>query len=520
MRTFDISIPFENENNDLDINALACENLHVKSKQIKSIKLIKRSLDARKKQIKVNLRFRVILDEDEKEISTPISYPSVKNNTPVHIIGTGPAGLFCALRCIQMGLKPIVFERGKSVKERRRDLANLTKNHVVNEDSNYCFGEGGAGTYSDGKLYTRSKKRGDVDAILAQLIHFGADEQIKVEAHPHIGTNKLPKIIENIREQIIASGGEIHFEKKLIDIQIKNEKVKGIIISKGEEIAIDNLVLATGHSARDIFYLLENRNIKIEAKAFALGVRIEHPQEIINRIQYHGNLNELLPPAAYSLVKQVEGKGVYSFCMCPGGVIAPCATSPGEIVSNGWSPSKRNNPFANSGIVVPVEEGDWKAFSKSGNLSALQFQASIEKAAFVSCNEKGQDSQFAPAQRLIDFVENRTSKDLPGCSYFPGIKSVNLNEILPKFIGMRLKKAFREFGKSMPGYLTNDAIIVGVESRTSSPIRIPRNRDNFQHIDISNLFPCGEGAGYAGGIVSAAIDGVKVAEAIKAAVDA
>lgn len=515
LQTFDIQIPIEQED-ALSINFLfASENLGIKADRIKSCKLIKRSLDARKREIKVNLRFQVAVDEEEVSPGNSFDLNSVHDKPEVHIIGCGPAGMFAALELIHQGIKPVLFERGKDVKARRRDLAKLNKEQIVNPESNYCFGEGGAGTYSDGKLYTRSKKRGDVDRILKGLIQFGAEENISIEAHPHIGTNKLPKTIEAIREAILEAGGEVHFNSKLTDIQYSNNKIDSIVINDKEEVAVNQLILATGHSARDIFELLAKKEIEIKAKPFALGVRVEHPQELIDKIQYkRKDRGELLPPAAYKLVKQIDDKGVYSFCMCPGGIIAPCATEPGEIVTNGWSPSKRNNPYANSGIVVPVEEDDWSAYKKDGPLAALRFQQNIEKMAYQAVNFKA-DGQLAPAQALLDFVEGRDSKALPTCSYFPGLVPARLDKILPGFIAKRLQKAFIQFGKTMPGYLSNDAIIVGVESRTSSPVSIPRDRESLQHTQLENLYPCGEGAGYAGGIVSAAIDGVKVAGKIK-----
>ncbi len=516
VKQFDINIPIEAEATLASPTQLASKNLRVKDlSRIKSCKLIKRSLDARKPEIKVNLRYEAYVDEIPVQESLPFDLKDVSQAKYIHIIGAGPAGLFAALEAIHQGLKPIVFERGKDVKARRRDLAKINKEHVVNPESNYCFGEGGAGTYSDGKLYTRSKKRGDVNRILEGLVQFGANENITIEAHPHIGTNKLPQIIVAIREAIIESGGEVHFGKKLTNILYKKEAIQSIEINDNEQIEVDHLILATGHSARDIFELLHAQNIEIKAKPFALGVRVEHAQELINQIQYHSNFdNELLPPAAYKIVKQVNGKGVYSFCMCPGGIIAPCATAPNEIVTNGWSPSRRNNPFANSGIVVTIEEEDWAAFKKYGELAALKFQEDVEHKMFQSIpNNPG---QLAPAQRLVDFVQGRASKDLPKCSYQPGIVPTRLDQVLPSFVAKRLRKAFDLFGKSMKGYLTNEAVIVGVESRTSSPVSIPRDRENMQHTQLNNLYPVGEGAGYAGGIVSAAIDGMKAVEKIAA----
>ena len=514
VKQFDIKIPIEAESTLTSAIQIASKNLRVKDlSRIKSCKLIKRSLDARKPEIKVNLRYEAYVDEEPVKAPLAFNLKDVKDAKSIHIIGAGPAGLFAALEAIHRGVKPIVFERGKDVRARRRDLAKLNKEHFVNPESNYCFGEGGAGTYSDGKLYTRSKKRGDVNRILAGLVQFGADENISIEAHPHIGTNKLPKIIIAIREAIIAHGGEVHFDKKLTDIFYEKDAIQAIEINGNEKVDVQHLILATGHSARDIFHLLNDRKIEIKAKPFALGVRVEHPQELINHIQYHENYdNELLPPAAYQIVKQVNGKGVYSFCMCPGGIIAPCATAPNEIVTNGWSPSKRNNPFANSGIVVSIEEEDWSAFAKYGELAALKFQEDVEHKMFQSIPEnKGQQ---APAQRLVDFVKSRASKDLPKCSYQPGIVPTRLDQVLPSFVAKRLRKAFDLFGKSMKGYLTNDAVIVGVESRTSSPVSIPRDQESMRHTQLKNLYPVGEGAGYAGGIVSAAIDGMKAVEKI------
>lgn len=470
----------------------------------------KRSIDARKKPVKYNLQ--VVLSKVPIEPKVPeVHYSNVTDQPEIHIIGAGPAGLYAALEAIELGYKPVLFERGKDVRERRRDLAKLNKEHLVNPESNYCFGEGGAGTYSDGKLYTRSKKRGNVLKVLELFVQFGAPYDILVDAHPHIGTNKLPKIITSMREQIIASGGEVHFNAKLTDIYIEASKIKGIQINGGRKIEVDHLILATGHSARDIFELLHKRNVKLEAKGFALGVRIEHSQEIIDQIQYHGRQNDaFLPPASYSLVEQVDGVGVYSFCMCPGGIIAPCATSPGEVVTNGWSPSKRNNPYSNSGIVVGIEPEKLPNFDPNDPFICLNLQASVEQR----CWEVAGKTQRVPAQRMIDFVQGKVSSDLPETSYQPGLTSVDLNTVLPEFIAKRLRKAFVAFGKKMKGYYTNDAVLHAPESRTSSPISIPRDRQTYEHVEIKGLYPCGEGAGYAGGIASAAVDGVNCLQAI------
>jgi uncharacterized FAD-dependent dehydrogenase len=476
--------------------------------------LQKRSIDSRQRNVKVNVTLQAFVNESLQEEEIKAAYKNVSNKQQVIIIGAGPAGLFAALRCLELGLKPIIFERGKDVKTRRRDLAVLNKEHIVNPESNYCFGEGGAGTYSDGKLYTRSSKRGNVVKILKALVFHGADKTILVDAHPHIGTNKLPKIIETIRQTIIDFGGEIHFNAKLTDIIIEKRQIKSIEVSHLEKTTTTNhsadyLILATGHSARDIYYLLNDKNIAIEAKPFAMGVRVEHPQEIIDSIQYHCNINQLknvrefLPAASYSLVNQVNGKGVYSFCMCPGGIIAPCATDVQEVVTNGWSPSKRNNPYANSGIVVGLDTSDWKDFEKQKNLAALALQQQLEHKAWVASGK----TQTAPAQRLMDFIENKTSSTLPDCSYQPGITSVSMLPVLGNVIGKTLQEGFKNFGAKMKGYLTNEAVIVGVESRTSTPVRIPRDKETCQHTEIKGLYPCGEGAGYAGGIVSAAMDG-------------
>jgi uncharacterized FAD-dependent dehydrogenase len=486
-----------------------------------SIKILKRSIDARGRNIKINLSLLVAVDEDFEEEKIHFDYLNVSNAKKIcHIIGAGPAGLFAALRCLELGIKPIIIERGKDVKARRRDLAAINKEQIVNPESNYCFGEGGAGTYSDGKLYTRSNKRGDVDKVLKTLVLHGASAEILVDAHPHIGTNKLPQLIENIRETILKHGGEVLFNTKLIDFKIEKENISSIKLlnENGEqEIPIQKLILATGHSARDIYGMLYAKNILIEAKPFALGVRAEHPQSLIDKIQYHcGSLDEViskreyLPAASYSLVHQVGKHGVYSFCMCPGGIIAPCATQQEEVVTNGWSPSKRNNPYANSGIVVGLELSDFEPYKKFGPLAGLEFQKQIEKLAWVF----GGKTQTAPAQRLEDFINGRGSSTLPDCSYQPGLKSVNMQDVLGKLIGPTLKTGLKAFGGKMRGYLTNEAVVVGVESRTSTPVRIPRDKDKLHHPQLLNLFPCGEGAGYAGGIMSAAMDGERCADAI------
>ena len=471
----------------------------------------KRSIDARKRQLKINATFDVFLSEEEIEKPVYFVSQNVADNKSIAIIGAGPAGLYAALRAIERGLKPIIFERGKDVRERRRDLAKLNKELIVNPESNYCFGEGGAGTYSDGKLYTRSKKRGNVLKAMEWFVHFGAPEDILVDAHPHIGTNKLPQLIVNMREAILEAGGEVHFDAKMTDLFIVNQQIKGIEINHETRHEFDHVILATGHSARDIFELLHAKGLELKAKGFALGVRVEHAQELIDKIQYHGRVNdEFLPPATYSLVTQVEGKGVYSFCMCPGGIIAPCSTNDGEVVTNGWSPSKRNNPYSNSGIVVSVEPEELPNW-KDNPFVCLDFQKEVEKA----CWEAAGKTQQVPAQCMKDFVEGKVSTSFPRSSYQPGIVSVDLNKVLPDFIARRLRKAFVDFGQKMNGYYTNDAVLHAPESRTSSPIQIPRDDETLQHPQAKGLYPCAEGAGYAGGIISAAIDGMKCVDAIQ-----
>ncbi|WP_246131434.1 NAD(P)/FAD-dependent oxidoreductase [Aquimarina intermedia] len=479
--------------------------------EITHVQVLKRSIDARQIAIKINLKVRVYINETfiDDPIQLP-QYPEVSRANEVVIIGAGPAGLFAALRAIELGCKPIVLERGKDVRARRRDLKAITRDHLVNEDSNYCFGEGGAGTYSDGKLYTRSKKRGDVNRILKLLVGFGATGQIMVEAHPHIGTNKLPDIIAAMRNKIIAQGGKILFETRVTDIQIKDDAIVGVVTKSGDVIETNAVVLATGHSARDIYELLHRKQIHIEAKPFALGVRVEHSQELIDQIQYKcATRGPYLPPSPYSIVKQVKGRGMYSFCMCPGGVIAPCATSPGEVVTNGWSPSKRDQPTSNSGIVIELRPEDFKNFQQHGPLAGMYFQKSIEQKAWQLAGE----TQRVPAQRLIDMVGGKVSQDLPETSYKPGLTSIDMGTVFPSFLHQILQEGFKAFDQSMKGYLTNEAVVHAPESRTSSPVRIPRDRKTYEHVQIKGLYPSGEGAGYAGGIISAAIDGEKCVEA-------
>ncbi len=530
-------LPHEVEDADA-IHDLIAKISGKNAEDVSGYNILRKSIDARSKMVWINLTVNAFINEPfQKKIFPEFNFKDVTlSKKKVVIIGAGPAGIFAALQLIELGIKPVILERGKDVKTRRRDLAVLNKEGVINSESNYCFGEGGAGTYSDGKLYTRSTKRGNIDRVLNLFFYFGADENILYEAHPHIGTNKLPQIITSMRKRILDCGGEFHFNKKVEDFKIEKGIIKEVTTTNGEAFTGNSFILATGHSARDIFILLHKKNILIIAKPFALGVRIEHPQALINAIQYgssqHGPPTENfqnfhLPPATYSLVEQVDNRGVFSFCMCPGGIIAPASTGDGELVVNGWSPSKRNNPYANSGIVVQVETEDVIKYLPSvkssenfknidSPLLMMYFQSEIEQSAFNA----GGGNFVAPAQRMADFAEDKFSSTLPGCSYLPGIKAASLKQILPPFVSYRLQKALKAFAKKMPsknkspGYYTNEAVLVATESRTSSPVRIPRDNEFLHHPQIKNLFPCGEGAGYAGGIVSAAMDGERVAKTI------
>ncbi|MFV0392212.1 MAG: FAD-dependent protein [Paludibacteraceae bacterium] len=481
------------------------KKLHLDTNEIKGVRISRKSIDARSTP-KINIAVEVLVNEIPEELKVELDYKFVGDKTSVLVVGAGPAGFFAALKLLKLGIKPILIDRGKEVHERKVDIAQLNRNKGVNPDSNYCFGEGGAGTFSDGKLYTRSKKKGNVQGVLETFHFHGADDKILYEAHPHVGSDKLPLIVESMRKTIISYGGEVHYDQTVSNLLIENDKVRGCKTESGKIFEADALILATGHSAHNIYEMLHKQNIELEPKGFAMGVRVEHPQNLIDSIQYHTKKrDEYLPAAAYSLVEQVDGRGVYSFCMCPGGHIVPAGTSSESIVVNGMSVSRRNSPYANSGIVVEIQPDDVPVeFEKFGVLKGLKFQQYVENLAFRNNGGKG---ITAPAQRLQDFVNGRLSADLPECSYLPGVVSSPLHFWLPELISKRLRQAFKLFDRKMHGYLTNEAVILGVESRSSSPIRIPRDPDSLQHIRIKGLFPAGEGAGYSGGITSSAIDG-------------
>lgn len=511
-RLVQLNLDPETAADDNAIQRIAGKLAKLDPSAISSVRIIKRSVDARQKNIRVNLAVEVIsTGESAVPLVNPFVPADVSNRREVIIAGAGPAGLFAALRLIELGLRPVIIDRGKDVSARRKDIAGISRKQIVDPDSNYCFGEGGAGTFTDGKLYTRSKKRGDNTRILELLCLHGASKNILYEAHPHLGTDKLPRIITGIRKTILDSGGLFLLEKRITGLIIEDSRIKGVMTAGDEKYHSSVVILATGHSSRDIYGILKNRGIKLEAKPFAMGVRVEHPQELIDRIQYHGNpRGPWLPAAAYNIARQAEGRGVWSFCMCPGGFIVPSATAQEEIVVNGMSPSLRNSPFANSGIVVEIRTGELQAYSRYEEMAGLFYQQELEREAWIN----GGRTQRAPAQRLADFVEGKFSSSLPESSYAPGVTSSPLHEWLPPAIGDRLRSGFRLFGSAMKGYLTNEAVVLGVESRTSSPVRIPRDPETMEHVQISGLYPCGEGSGYAGGIVSSAVDGMRAAEAI------
>lgn len=520
----------ENAYSEEAIKAYLAKEKGLDIRTINAVRVLKKSIDARQRTIYVNLKVRTYVNEypqDEQYEHT--EYQNVEGRPQVVVVGEGPAGLFAALKLIELGLRPVIIERGKNVHDRKRDMALITKNQKVDPESNYCFGEGGAGAFSDGKLYTRSKKRGNVNKILNVFCQHGAQTSILYEAHPHIGTDKLPRVIENMRDTVIKCGGEVHFETKMTSLLIKGDTVEGVeaVRSTGEQLTIKGpVILATGHSARDVYRYLANAKVEIEPKGIAVGVRLEHPAALIDQIQYHNRngKGKYLPTAEYSMVTQVDGRGVYSFCMCPGGFVIPAATGPEQIVTNGMSPANRGTKWSNSGMVVEIRpedvsgEGECKvdgvndttATDETANsdLAVMRFQEALERMTWIQGNRR----QTAPAQRMADFVNNRLSYDLPKSSYAPGLISSPLHFWMPQFISKRLQEAFKVFGKHHHGFLTNEAVLIASETRTSSPVRVLRNSDNLMHVRVRGLFPCGEGAGYAGGIVSAGIDGERCAE--------
>ena len=510
-QTINISLNTLEASSEKIYKPILAKKCGVVSERIQYIRIVRKSIDARHRDIRVNLTFLVFIDEKPEDQKIVFNYSNVAQKTPVIIVGAGPAGLFAALKLIELGLKPIIVERGKPVSERKKDIAAISRDQIINPDSNYCFGEGGAGTFSDGKLYTRSNKRGNLQRIYEIFHRHGASESILYEAHPHIGTDLLPEIVKNIRQTIITCGGEVHFNTKIKRLLVVNDTIEGVEDESGNKILAKAVILATGHSARDIYQMLHSLEIQLEAKSFAMGLRVEHPQELIDQIQYHGTKrDENLPAATYSLVEQIQGRGVFSFCMCPGGFIVPSATNQNQVVVNGMSASKRNSPFANSGIVCQINAEDYASFSEHGVLAGIYYQDYFENMAW----QNGGRTQTAPAQRLADFVKGRMSGNLPKLSYFPGAVSSPMHMWMPDSISASLREGFKMFERKMHGFLTNEAVVLGVESRTSSPIRIPRNKETLEHVQIKGLFPCGEGSGYSGGIASSAMDGENCAEQI------
>lgn len=499
--------------NPMRLSAEVSSQIAVDVNRLTEVRVTRRSIDARQRRVMVNLSVDVFVDEaPEDTLATPVEYKPLPADAPsAVIVGAGPAGLFAALRLIEEGVRPVVLERGKSVEERSKDMARISRENVVDPDSNYCFGEGGAGAYSDGKLYTRSKKRGSVEKILNIFVQHGAKEDILVDAHPHIGTDRLPQVIRGMRNTILRCGGEVRFGTRVESLVLDGNRVTGVVTARDERVD-GPVILATGHSARDVYRFLDRAGIAIEPKGIAVGVRVEHPQQLIDSIQYHnpGGRGRYLPPAEYSLLTRVGGRAVYSFCMCPGGFIIPAATAPGQLVVNGMSPASRGTKWANSGMVVEVLPEDLTDYDNFGALKVMAFQEDIERRF----SEDAEGGQNAPAQRLTDFVNGKPSKSLPSTSYAPGVHPARLDQLLPPFVADRLREGFREFGRKSRGYLTADAAVIGAETRTSSPVRIPRDPDSLTHIGFEGLYPCGEGAGYAGGIVSAAIDGERCAEAL------
>lgn len=509
----ELLIPAQEANNHRTVCDKIAQELNIEASTITSVSLKRRSIDARRKPIMLLLKYDVYVGEEMPVAQNSMidNLPFVENGKRVIIIGAGPAGLFAALRLIELGIKPIIFERGKDVANRKFDIADINRNNCINPDSNWCFGEGGAGTYSDGKLYTRSTKRGNVTSILAWLIAHGANPEISIDAHAHIGTDKLPAIITKIRQTIILHGGEVYFNTRINDILVDNNRVVAMLDGDLNRHTADAYILATGHSANDIYELFSRKNFAIELKPFAMGFRVEHPQELIDASQYKlAKRPDYLPAASYSVVQQVDGRGVFSFCMCPGGIIVPAATGPNQQVVNGMSNSQRNSPYANAGIVVSIEPADLKEYQKHHELAGLMFQHEVEHQAWLA----GGKSLRAPAQRLTDFINGTWSQTLPQCSYNPGVVSADLTDLYPEYIIGRLKEAFKSFNQKIRGFVSSEALLLGVESRTSSPVRIPRDPQTLHHIQIANLYPAGEGAGYAGGIVSSAIDGQRCAESI------